>query len=162
MGRLIPGFLALLLTLPSTVAAGQTAAAPWRRTIHVRVYDGKTGSQIAPSMLIIRINQQAPIHADWVKMHFDGSAEVSVPASASVISIQASYDSSTEVYINCDTDAVQTISNRHWYKVSDILDTGVTPPNLCKPGRHAVIPDLKAKPGEFLFFVRKRSWREED
>jgi hypothetical protein len=61
---------------------------------------------------------------------------------------------SMETYINCDA-AKETDKERDiWYPIADILQSGVVAPNECS------LTHYTAKPGEFIFFVRKRTWRE--
>ena len=144
------------------VAYGGILHAQERKVIHVRVFSGKTGEPVSPSILMVRINHVGTNHSRWVHKNYDGSADVSLPEGASEVSIQATYDNSTEVYINCDAARERDTVDPHWYKVEDILKAGLIMPNSCRPSRHAEIPKLEAKPGEFVLFVRERKWREED
>jgi hypothetical protein len=133
-----------------------------RKTIHVRVFNGKTGEQIKPNILMVRINHLGTNHSDWVHKNYDGSVDVRLPEDAGEVAIQATYDASTEVYINCDAAREHNTSDLHWYKVAEILKAGTIAPNTCKRARHAEMPDLEAKPGEFVLFVRERNWHEEN
>jgi hypothetical protein len=48
-----------------------------------------------------------------------------------------------------------------WYKISDILTLGVVAPNGCGGKKVADKLQVIAKPGEFVFFVRKLNAREQ-
>jgi hypothetical protein len=123
-------------------------------TISIRLLDGKTGLPVKASNFLVRIDHHDTIHSEWVKINDDGSVIVTLPADAKEISVKATYDMSMATYINCDA-AKQTDKERNlWYPVSIILKAGVVAPNEC--GK----TDFLAKPGEFIFFVRKRDWRD--
>jgi hypothetical protein len=136
------------------------------KTVTIRMLDSRTGILIASSDYLVRINQQETVHGNWVVKNEDGSGKLTLPADAATVSIRATYDSNTAMYVNCDA-AKDTGSSEHapgldrWYKVSEILETGVVAPNGCAGKK---IPDrlqVFAKPGEFVFFVRKMNAREQ-
>ena len=136
------------------------------KTVTIRMLDSRTGILIASSDYLVRINQQETVHGNWVVKNEDGSGKLTLPADAMTVSIRATYDSNTVMYVNCDA-AKDTGSSEHapgldrWYKVSDILASGVVAPNGCAGKK---IPDrlqVFAKPGEFVFFVRKLNAREQ-
>jgi hypothetical protein len=102
---------------------------------------------------MVRINHEETVHANWVVQNEDGTGTLTLPLDASILTIQGTYDSSMEVYLNCDAGA-KTETSDHWYTVSDILATGVVAPNGCGKQKAA------AKPGEFVFYVRRQNWRE--
>jgi hypothetical protein len=61
---------------------------------------------------------------------------------------------SMETFINCDAVKETDKERNIWYPVSIILKAGVVAPNECGT------TDFTAKPGEFIFFVRKRAWHD--
>jgi hypothetical protein len=150
-----------LLTLVCMAAFSSPAQAQRGKIIVVRVLDGKTGLPVSPTNLMVRINEQQTPRSDGVRLLDDGTAEVTLPANAAVISVQAAYDSSMEIYINCDAAKEKDTSTEHWYHVAEILSSGVVAPNEC--GREKNFGKIKAtaKPGEFVFFVRRRNWLEQ-
>ena len=83
-------------------------------------------------------------------MNDDGTVIVTLPSDAREIAVKATYDLSIETYINCDV-AKETDKERDiWYPISQILQSGLVAPNECSQTHYT------AKPGEFVFFVRKR------
>jgi hypothetical protein len=124
------------------------------KTISILLLDGKTGQPITPSNFLVRIDHENAVHNEWLRINDDGTAQVTLPAYASLLSMQATYDASMDIYINCDAAKEKVKDTVHWYAVADILKTGVTAPNECGKAT------AKAKPGEFVFFVRKRGWRD--
>jgi hypothetical protein len=123
-------------------------------TITVKLLEGKNGAPVTPSNFEVRIDRQDAAHNEWVRMNDDGTAVVSIPADAKQISIQATYDSSMETFVNCDAAKEKDRYARHWYAIADILKTGMVTPNECGKTR------TSAKPGEFIFYARKRDWRD--
>jgi hypothetical protein len=130
------------------------------KTISIRMLDGKTGRLIAPSNFLVRIDHQEAVHGDWLRQNDDGTAEVTVPDGASWLSVQATYNLSMEMYVNCDAGMENNTEKVHWYSIPEILKAGVAAPNKCNKGRDAAKSGVAAKPGEFVFFARKRNWRE--
>ena len=136
------------------------------KTVTIRMLDSKTGILIASSDYLVRINHQETAHGNWVVKNEDGSGKLNLPGDATVLSVRATYDSNTVMYVNCDAAKDAGSSDRapgldHWYKVSDIAESGVVAPNGCAGKK---IPDrlqVVAKPGEFVFFVRKLNAREQ-
>jgi hypothetical protein len=123
-------------------------------TITVKLMEGKNGAALTPSNFVVRIDRQDAAHNEWVQMNDDGTAVVTVPAGAKEISVQATYDSSMETFVNCDAAKEKDRYTAHWYAIADILKTGMVAPNECGKTR------TSAKPGEFIFFARKRDWRD--
>lgn len=124
-------------------------------TIQIRLLDGKTGLPLKASNYLVRIDHHDTPHNDWVHMDDDGTVTVTLPSDAREIAIKATYDFSTQTYINCDA-AKETDKERDlWYPLAQILQSGVVAPNECS------LTHYTAKPGEFVFFVRKRTWREQ-
>jgi hypothetical protein len=133
-----------------------------QKTITIRMLDSRSGKLISTAAYLVRINNEQTSHADWVTTNQDGSVKLTVPDSAAQVSIRATYDNTISFYLNCDANkepgaADQDASQDRWYKISDILTLGVVAPNGCGGKK---IPDklqFVAKPGEFIFFVRKRN-----
>jgi hypothetical protein len=157
-----PGFLVLLALI---VPAGSVAQPQPAKTITIRMIDSKTLKLIKTTDFLIQINHQQDMHANWVESNDDGSGRMTVPDEAKLIFIQAKYDNSMSIYVNCDTEikgkipTFGTQGEDHWYPVADILNTGVVTHNGC--GKGIDDPSFVAKPGEFVFFVRKHNWRED-
>lgn len=123
-------------------------------TIHIRLLDGKTGLPVTATNYLVRVDHHDTVHNEWVHMNDDGTVIVTLPFSAREIAVKATYDMGMETYINCDA-AKETDKERDiWYPIAQILQTGVVAPNECSQTNYA------AKPGEFVFFVRKRNWHE--
>ncbi len=122
--------------------------------------DGKTGRPIIPSNFIVRIDHLDATHNEWLKLNDDGTGQVTFPSGASWLSIQGTYDSSMEIYVNCDAGMEKDTSTLHWYSVLDILNKGVAMPNECYKGKYAEATHVTPKPGQFILFVRKNSWHE--
>jgi len=108
---------------------------------------------VAATGFLVRVDHQETVHADWVGKNENGSGKLTLPPDATVLTIQATYDSSMQIYVNCDS-AREKQPVPHWYTVSEILKSGVAAPNGCSKRT------ASAKPGEFLFFVRRVNWRE--
>jgi hypothetical protein len=87
-------------------------------------------------------------------MNDDGTVIVTLPSDAREIAIKATYDLSIETYVNCDAAKEADKERDIWYPISQILQSGLVAPNECSQTRYT------AKPGEFVFFVRKRTWRD--
>jgi hypothetical protein len=117
--------------------------------------DAKTGSLIPTSGFLIRIDHQEEQHGNWVKQNEDGSGKLTLPANALIVAVDGKYNSDTMLYVNCDSVRDKPEPVVHWYTLSDILATGVAAPNECS--KHTAV----AKPGEFVFYVRQRNWREQ-
>jgi PKD repeat protein len=137
-----------------------------QKTITVRMLDSKSGNLIATSQFLVRIDHQETVHGNWVVKNEDGTGKLTVPASADVLSIHATYEDTTQVYVNCDANkdvgtSAHAAGLDHWYKISGILTSGVVAPNACVGKK---VPDklqVVAQPGEFVFFVRKLNVKEQ-
>jgi hypothetical protein len=130
-----------------------------QKTITVRMVDTKTGLLISSSNFLVRIDHRQEQHGDWVKINEDGTGNLTLPASADVISIHATYESATLIYANCDADkdhatAEHAPSPDRWYSVATILQFGIVAPNDCVGKKVPEKLQVVAKPGEFVFFVR--------
>lgn len=152
-------------TEPTQTDQAQASPPPASKTITIRMLDSKTGHLILTNEFLVQINHQEEMHANWVQVNQDGAGVMTVPPNATVIDIHAKYDDAMSIYINCDTQLDKGSSDHapaldRWYAISDILTSGVVAPNGC--GSMKVVTKLTAtaKPGEFVFFVRKANWRE--
>jgi hypothetical protein len=123
-------------------------------TITVRMMDGKTGHLISTTNFLVWIDHQKTVHADWVQRNPDGTGGLTIPRDAKLLSIHGTYDKAMETYLNCDSVGDKPTPVERWYEVSQILSSGVVAPNSCSKLKEI------AKPGEFVFFVRKVNWRE--
>ncbi|MGD0892341.1 MAG: hypothetical protein ABR923_12470 [Terracidiphilus sp.] len=124
------------------------------KTITIRIMDGRTGKALAATSVLIRVDHQKAVHPDWVALNEDRTGTVTLPADAKLVAAQGTYDNTMELYVNCDAAKDDPPTGPHWYKVSDILATGVVTPNSCS---HKT---ATAKPGEFVVFARIKSWRD--
>ena len=121
------------------------------RSISVQLRDGRTGKHIAPSNFLLRVDHHDTVRNEWVTINDDGTVIVSVPGDVKEISLQATYGSGMDYYVDCDAAKQSDKERTIWYPVDQIIKNGVTAPNEC--GK----TDYTAKPGEFIFFVRKRT-----
>ena len=127
-----------------------------QNVIHIRLLDGKTGQPIAATNFLVRVDHHDTNHNEWVHLYDDGTVTVALPAATKVVALKATYEMGMATYINCDA-AKETDKERDvWYPVDDIMKRGVVAPNECSKTEYT------AKPGEFVFFVRKRNWREQE
>jgi hypothetical protein len=136
------------------------------KTITLRMIDGKSGRLIATTNFLVRIDHLETVHANWVTMNEDGTGKLALPGDASLLSIHASYDNAISTYVNCDSNkdskaSTQGYVSDRWYSVSDILTKGIVAPNDCIGKKVPEKLQLFAKPGEFVFFVRQMTKREE-
>lgn len=151
-----------LLPVMWMIALCATLHAQAGKTITLRLLDGKTGRVVAPTGFLVRANHQPTLHGEWVQKNDDGTAELNIPEGISVLSIQATYENSMEIYFNCDSPKQAANPSELWYPVSEILTTGLVAPDGCVKPKAADKLKVTAKPGEFVFFVRKLGWREQD
>jgi hypothetical protein len=164
MQRWISRFSFCLLSIAtySVLLSAQT-----ERTITIRMLDGRTGKPVAASNFQVRIDHNQTIHANWVTQNEDGSTKLTLPRTAILFTIQGTFDSAEQLYLNCDVAGAKEKQGDRWYEVATILSSGVAAPNGCaKPHDAAKLsPEAKqmmvAKPGEFVFFVRKRNMLEQ-
>lgn len=146
------------LCVPLLLVCAAFLAPAWNaqtaKTVTIRILDGKSARPVAVTNFLVRINHQPTIHADWVHQNEDRSATLTVPADAAVVTIQATYDSAMQIFVNCDSALDKGNPQPHWYPVSTILASGVVAPNGCSKMKET------AQPGEFIFFVRRANFRE--
>jgi hypothetical protein len=158
--------IALSVLLPVLCGALPAPSGGAPKVITLRMMDGRTGKPIATSDFIVRINHQKIPHNNWVEENEDGTAKVTLPPDAETISLHATYDSTTQTYVNCDSSEARTSAKQpapldHWYSVADILSSGTVAPNNCVGKK---VPDklqVVAEPGQFVFFVRKLNPKEQ-
>lgn len=142
------------------------------KTITVRMLDSRSGKLISTSDFLVQINHQKEQHANWVTVNEDGTGKLALPPEATEISVHGMYDSSMSIYVNCDSEKGKgilenqgllqtTVLPDHWYSIADILASGIVADNGCLKKKEADKQKVEAKPGEFVFFVRKRNWRED-
>jgi hypothetical protein len=145
-----------ILTLLSSIAAlCGSLPAQTGKIVTVRALDSRTGELIATQDYLVRINHEQTVHADWVTKNEDGTGKLIVPDGATVLAVQARFDMGMSIFLNCDNAKDRQNPVARWYAVSDILTAGVAAPNGC--GKRTAV----AKPGEFVFFVHKQSWRQQ-
>lgn len=150
-----------VLILLCMAACCGSMCAQTQKTITIRMLDGKTHKLVAASGYLVRVDHARTVHADWVAPNEDGTGKLTVPRDATVLSMQGTYDHSMQTYVNCDSAADKANPDDRWYAVSDILATGVAAPNGCEKPNDTAKFKAAVKPGEFVFFVRKPSWREQ-
>ena len=124
-------------------------------SISIRLLDGKTGLPVKASNFLVRVDHHDTVHNDWVKINDDGTVVVTLPDDSKEISIKATYDEGMDTYINCDAAKESDKERNIWYSISTILNTGIVAPDECAKTA------FKPKPGQFLFFVRKRNWHDQ-
>lgn len=151
----------MLALLVLAVALHGSMPAQTAKTITVRMLDARTGKLIETSNFLVRIDHQPTVHADWVVQNENGTGKLTVPASAVVLTMQATYDSATQIYVGCDSDIGEGKPSDRWYPVHEILTTGIVAANRCVKFKEAVKFTPAPTPGVLVFFVRKRNWREE-
>jgi hypothetical protein len=137
-----------------------------QKAIALRMLDSRTGKPIVTKDFLVRVNREDTVHANWVTQNEDGTFKLTVPDDATVLSVRATYDNTTAFYVNCDSDTSGWFTARepspdHWYKVSDILALGVVAPMGCGGKKITDKLQVVAKPGEFIFYVRKLNAREQ-
>ena len=146
-----------LLLICVIAVCGALRAEP-AKTITVKIYDGKTGHPVQPTGYQVRINHETLIHGDWVKPNEDGSAELTVPDDASVLALHVAYDSSMEIYVNCDAE--KNAFGDVWYSIPQIISKGLVTANSCGKAKANDKYKTTAGPGELILFVRERNWKE--
>ena len=151
-------FLIFLLCIAALCGA---IGAQAQRTIVIRMIDGKTGKLIEASNYLVRVDRDQTVHANWVTQNEDGTNKLTLPQTATLLAIQGTYDNSMLLYLNCDSAGEKDKTVDHWYEISAILATGLAAPNACLKPRDAAKFKIAAKPGEFIFFVRKKNMLEQ-
>jgi hypothetical protein len=152
-------FYRIFLPFACVALSCVSVPAQTNQPITVRMVDSRTGLLIPSNSFLVRMNHLEAAHGDWVRKNEDGTGNLTLPADATVISIHATYESATQVYVNCDTNKDRGSSDHaanpdRWYEVAAILTSGVVAPNDCVGKKVPEKLQVVAKPGEFVFFVR--------
>ncbi len=148
-----------LLFLISIVSPVVSAQAP--QTITVRILDSRTGQRITPTGFLVRVDHQSAAHNEWVRQNEDGTTQLTLPTQASVFLLHVTYDSSTETYVNCDTEKRYQTPGPRWYSISEIAAKGLVTLNGCINQAREDKLRTTANPREFVLYVRKQNWKEE-
>lgn len=143
-----------LAGLACVVALCAALHAQTANVIHIRLLDGKTGLPVRADNFMVRIDHHDTAHNEWVKINDDGTVTATLPADAKELSVKATYNMDMETYINCDAAKENDKERNIWYPIDVIMKSGMVAPNECSKTNYT------AKPGEFIFFVKKRSWRD--
>jgi hypothetical protein len=143
-----------LALLAALAASSLTLCAQDATSISIRLLDGKTGLPVKASNFMVRVDRHDTMHPEWVHMSDDGSVTVTLPPDAKEFSVKATYDMGMDTFVNCDTAKESDKERNVWYSIATVLKTGVVAPDECDK------TSFKPKPGEFTFFVRKRSWHD--
>ena len=152
----------LIALLICMVACCGSMCAQTRRTITIRMLDGKTRKLVAASGFLVRVDHARTVHANWVALNEDGTGKLTVPKNASLLLVQATYDSAELIYTNCDSATGKgSPPAERWYSIAEILATGIAVPDSCRSAKQAAKFKTVAKPGELVFFVRQHNWNEE-
>jgi hypothetical protein len=146
-----------LLSVWLIALVGALGAEP-PRTIVLKVFDGKSGKPIVPTGYQVRADHQPDLHADWVKAHDDGTAEITIPADTHEIALHLAYDNSMEIYVNCDAE--KNTFGDVWYRVPEIMSKGMVTENACGKAKANAKYKTTAAPGELIMFVRAKNWKE--
>lgn len=145
---------------PPPAARPAPVAAQPGPTIIIRILDGKTGEPIRPTNLLIRVDRRDEPSNEGLKVNDDYTSTAVLPPGATLLSVQGSYSSGMEFYVNCDTDIGKDGGTLKWYPVADILKTGIVTTNFCYRGKYQHKVNVSPVPGEFVFFVRSHNWHE--
>lgn len=135
-------------------------APPAQKVITIIMVNGKSGKTMIPDNFVIRFNHLNAIRNETLTLNDDGTGKVKLPADATYLSVQGTYQSSTDLYVSCDAGMEKDPSTLHWYSVADILSSGVSAPNECYKGKYAKSAAIPKAPGEFIFYVREISWHD--
>jgi hypothetical protein len=147
-------FPLLLAQLALLAALALPLCAQTTNTIHIRLLDGKTGLPIQSANFMLRVDRRQTEHNEWLVINDDGTVVANLPAAIETLSLKATYNASMDTYIDCAITKEKDRERDLWYSVADILKTGLVAPNECSKA------NFTAKPGEFIFFVRKRNWHD--
>jgi hypothetical protein len=134
---------------------------PSAATVTIRVFDARTAQAIMPNNLLVRFDHHDDIHSETLHIDDQGIGTVTVPAGSTFLSVQGTYNDGMEIFINCDSGMEKNLAAMHWYSIADVLSKGVIAPNECYKGKYERNPRVPLKPGEFDFFVRKTSVKDQ-
>jgi len=147
-------YVLLLLLVPIAALPGYLPAQT-PKIVTLKMLDSRSGNLIETTEFLIQVDHKDDVYGDWVQLNDDQTGKLTLPPNVSVFAAQAKYNATTDVYINCDSVKDKPVPLLHWYAVSEILTSGVVAPNGCS--KHTAV----AKPGQFVFFVRRRNWQEQ-
>lgn len=147
-----------LLLLGAIVALSGTLHAEPTKTIILKVFDGKSGHPVVPTGYQVRVDHETMLHPDWVKQNEDGTAELTIPASAHEVTLHLAYDDSMEIYVNCDKE--KNAFGDVWYRVPAIMSKGMVTANECAKPKVSEKFKTTALPGELILFVREKNMAE--
>ena len=147
-----------LLLLGGMVALSCALHAESTKTIVLKVFDGKSGHPVVPTGYQVRVDHETMLHPDWVKQNEDGTAELTIPADTHEVTLHLAYDSSMEIYVNCDKE--KNAFGDVWYRVAEIMSKGMVTSNLCAKPKVSEKFKTTAAPGELILFVREKSITE--
>jgi hypothetical protein len=137
--------------------SGTSAGTP----ITIRMFEARTAQPIIPNNLLVRVDHQDDIRNETLHIDDLGVGTVTLPPGATVLSVQGTYNDGMEIFINCDAGMERNLNALHWYSVATVVSTGVIAPNECYKGKYERNPRVPLKPGEFDFFVRKISVKDQ-
>lgn len=150
IGLLLLGWLVVALS-------GALHAEP-TKTIILKVFDGKTGRAVMPTGYQVRVDHETMLHPDWVKQNDDGTAELTIPADTHELALHLAYNSSMDIYVNCDKD--KNAFGDVWYLVSEVMSKGFVTENGCAKPKVSAKFKTTAVPGELILFVREKNLME--
>jgi len=128
--------------------------------IRLRLLDAKTGRIILGAGILVRGNHDATNHGEWVKTNEDGTTDITPPKNVNELLVHATYDDATQYYVNCDGPQAMETPVEMWYKVSDIMSSGVIATDGCIKEKDFDKLKISVKPGELVLFVRKINWHD--
>jgi hypothetical protein len=147
-----------LLLLGGMIALSGALHAESTKTIVLKVFEGKTGHAVVPTGYQVRVDHETMLHPDWVKQNEDGTAELTIPADTHEVTLHLAYDSSMEIYTNCDKE--KNAFGDVWYRVTEIMSKGIVTANLCAKAKVSEKFKTTAVPGELIIFVREKNMAE--
>jgi hypothetical protein len=157
-----PGVSRIVLAAACLLSCSLFLHAQQEPSITVRLLDGKTGVKVDASNVLVQFDHHQQKDGNWSHQNDDGTIQVRIPPGAVVISVHATYDNAMEFYINCDVAKQKNTEGDTWYPISDILKSGIAMPNDCVKEKNADKIRVDPKQGEFVVYVRRRGWREQD
>ncbi|HLY41499.1 MAG TPA: hypothetical protein VKR52_09800 [Terracidiphilus sp.] len=140
------------------ICAAAQAQSP--TNIRLRLLDGKNGRIILGAGVLLWVNHNATPRGEWVKANEDGTTQIVTPPGVVDLLVHSTYDDATEYYVNCDSPKAMDTPQEMWYKVSDIMSSGVIATDGCIKEKDFEKLKISVKPGELVLFVRKESWKD--
>ena len=141
--------------LVSAIASAQSTP-----QITIRIFDSRTGLPITGSEFMLsfdnlpdsKIAGLDPYWKEGGERH--GILDIPFEPSGVSMAVRSSYGPANWGYVNCDAVKDRGPYPIHWYEVAEILKSGISAPNHCTKRQ------IKAAPGEFVFYVRPMTLRE--